>query len=174
METDARLDEDRLEIERFLPASPERVWEYLTDPELRQKWFCAGATGTAEGEPIVFDFDHSRISREPAPPKHQGSDKVVFEGTITAYDPPRLLAFSWPEQDGEGTHVTINLTPKGDGTRLHLQHTKLKRADYKSGAAAGWHTHLDLLADLVNGREARDFWVHYAPLEEMYEKRVGG
>jgi uncharacterized protein YndB with AHSA1/START domain len=51
-----------LEITRELPASCQQVWEYLVDPELRQKWFCAGATGAAPGEEFVMDFDHSRIS----------------------------------------------------------------------------------------------------------------
>ncbi|GGY40017.1 SRPBCC family protein [Parvularcula lutaonensis] len=174
MSTDVQLEEDQLEIRRRLPALPERVWEYLTDPALRKRWFCAGETGNEVGGTVVFDFDHSRISASP-PPKTVGcGDPITFEGTITAYDPPRLLAFSWPEESGASTHVTITLTPDGDGTVLHLLHTRLVRDEHRWGAAAGWHAHLDLLVDLVSGCEARDFWVHYAPLEEMYWKRVGG
>ena len=51
-----------LEITRTLPASPEVVWKYLVDPELRQLLFCAGETGSAPGEPFTMDFDHLLIA----------------------------------------------------------------------------------------------------------------
>ena len=172
MQTDVQLFEDRLVVERHFKAAPEKIWQYLTDPALRQKWFCAGATDAHEGGTIVFDFDHSRISKTAPSKDGDCADAVTFEGTITDYDPPHRFGFTWPEQDGDGTHVLIRLRADQDGTHLHLEHSKLKRDDYKSGAAAGWHTHLDLLVDLTNGEEARDFWVHYRPLEARYKEKV--
>ncbi|NNU16421.1 SRPBCC family protein [Parvularcula sp. ZS-1/3] len=172
MSTDVQLFEDRLTIERQLKASREVVWQYLTDPALRQKWFCAGDMDAHAGGKMVFAFDHNRISNSPPPGKTGCSEAITFEGEITTYDPPRELAFSWPEESGADTHVRIRLEEKDGGTQLHLEHSRLAKDEHRSGAAAGWHAHLDLLVDLTNGDEARDFWLHYEPLEKMYADKV--
>jgi hypothetical protein len=35
---------------------------------------------------------------------------------------------------------------------------------------AGWHTHLEILADRLEGKEPQGFWKVHMPLEEEYEK----
>ena len=164
----------QLEIIRELPATRDRVWQYLVDPELRQKWFCAGATGSDAGEEFVMDFDHSRISPSP-PPESLGcaADPQVVRGTILTFDPPNKLAYRWPgETDDDESIVAIELTQVGENTRLHLVHSKLSNPDFQKGASAGWHAHLDLLVDLIEGVETRDFWVHFQKLQAEYEQRV--
>lgn len=160
-----------LEIYRSLPAAPERVWQYLTDPQLRQKWFCAGPTGTAAGEEFVMDFDHSRLSAS-APPADAGcGDPIVMRGTIVRFAPPTELAYEWPDEHGGSTLVTIRLTAEDGGTVLHLQHSRLTSPAFRTAASAGWHAHLDLLCDLMADRNARDFWQHYSTLKREYEER---
>ena len=159
----------QLEITRTLPAKRERVWEYLTDPDLRQKWFCAGETGSKAGEPFVMDFDHSRISNA-APPNCGCGDPVVMAGTILIFEPPQKLSYRWPGQvEEEDSIVTIELAEAGDQTQLTLIHSKLTNPEFQQGASAGWHTHLDLLVDLTEGKPARDFWVHYDQIKSQYE-----
>ena len=163
-----------LEISRELPATCERVWEYLVDPQLRQKWFCAGATGSAAGEEFVMDFDHSRISSS-SPPESLGcaGDPNVVRGTITIFEPPHKLAYRWPGETAEDESlVTIELTQVGEITRLHLIHSRLANPEFQKGASAGWHSHLDLLIDLVSGVEPRDFWVHFEKMQAEYDQRV--
>lgn len=163
---------DKLEIVRILPATPERVWEYLVDPELRSKWFCGGKTGSKPGEPFVMDFDHSRMSNTAPPEDSQCGDPVVMEGTIATYEPPHTLAYHWP-----GTHedrpslVTIELTQEGNSTRLKLTHSRLDDVEFQKGASAGWHAHLDLMVDLVGGVTVRDFWTHYSSIKSEYDSR---
>ncbi|MEM9284799.1 MAG: SRPBCC family protein [Pseudomonadota bacterium] len=171
--TDAQLYDDHLTIERNLPAPPEKVWEYLVDPELRQKWFCAGATADEVGGTILLDFDHSRISKVNKSGGTECANPVVMKGTITAYDPPNRLAFTWFEDSGEQSHVTITLTARDSGTTLHLIHDRMITLEDKWGVSAGWHAHLDLLLDLLSGRTPRDFWEHYDPLEARYKEQVG-
>lgn len=163
----------KLEIVRILPATPERVWEYIVDPELRQKWFCAGATGDRPGQEFVMDFDHSRISNSPPPADVECGDPIVMRGTILKYDRPFEFAYSWPEADGKGTIVTIKLAADGENTRLHLVHERLENPEFKKGASAGWHAHLDLLVDVAANAEVRDFWLHYAGLKAEYDQRMG-
>ncbi len=163
----------QLEIVRDLPASRERVWEYLTDPELRQKWFCAGHTGTSPGDAFVMDFDHTRLSDSPPPAEIECGDPVVMRGTITVFDPPHKLAYRWPgEGEEEESLVTIELTQHGELTRLRLIHSRLANPEFQKGASAGWHAHLDLLVDLINDKSPRDFWVHYGSLKTVYDDRI--
>ncbi|MEO1658823.1 MAG: SRPBCC family protein [Pseudomonadota bacterium] len=172
--TDVQLYDDHLTIERNLPAPPEKVWEYLVNPELRQKWFCAGATDDNVDGTIHLDFDHSRISNQTPQGLTDCGEPVLMKGTLTAFDPPHRLAFIWHESEGGETHVTITLTARDGGTTLHLVHDRIADAEHKWGVSAGWHAHLDLLVDLISGQPARDFWGHYGPLEAMYKELIAG
>ena len=158
-----------LEIIRILPGPIERVWDHLTQSHLRAKWLCAGEVESRPGGKIIFDFDHRRLSNSPPPEDHKDQQVVTFEGEVLRHEPPHTLAFRWPEEDGAGTIVTIRLETVDDGVRLHLVHDRLSKPAHRNGAAGGWHAHLDLLDDVLNGREVRDFWLHYTPLEAKYE-----
>ncbi len=169
------MAEARLEFVRTFPVKRETLWAYLVEDERRRRWICGGDVEPRVGGRIVFDFDHRRLSTRPPPDHHADQQTVRFEGEVLIWDPPRRLAFSWPEADGAtGTEVTITLTETDDGTEMRLVHTRLESAEYRLGAAAGWHSHLDLLADLVAGNEARDFWVSYADTEAFYRESLAG
>jgi uncharacterized protein YndB with AHSA1/START domain len=164
----------RIEMTRALPGTQEKVWSYLVESDLRQKWFCAGEIEPREGGKIIFDFDHTRISKAPPPEKYAHQTKVRFEGTVLAYDPPHHLAFTWPESSGmDHTTVTIRLKQIEGGVELHLVHENLHNREYRIGASAGWHAHTDILEDLLADRPATDFWPLHIALEEEYESLVG-
>jgi len=46
-------------------------------------------------------------------------------GTLTAWEPPRRIVYSWHPGRGEETaqEVEITFTPEGGGTRVHVRHT---------------------------------------------------
>lgn len=162
-----------LEIFRDLPGPIERVWDYLTKSELREKWICAGQVSSDVGGKIEFRFDHTKLSAHPTPESHEGGGDHQMVGLVRVYDPPHHLAFSWPSAEAEApTEVVIKLTDLGDTVRLHLRHEKLMTKDYKSGASAGWHVHADILVDIVSGQTGRDFWEHFLPLEQEYKARL--
>ena len=94
-------------------------------------------------------------------------------GKVRVYDPPHHLAFSWPSAEADKpTEVVIKLTDIDGGVRRHLRQEKLVTSEDRSGASAGWHTHLDILIDLMSGRNGRDFWEHFLPLEQEYKSRL--
>ncbi len=80
-------------------------------------------------------------------------------GTVLAYDPPRLLAFSWVVElsPGQEQLVEIRFTPQNGGTRVELTHSGWE----KLGDAAeilrqrydrGWATVFERqFADYANG-----------------------
>lgn len=159
-----------LEIVRLLPGPITRVWEHLTVSHLRSKWFCAGDVQPQKGGEIAFEFDHRRLSDSEAPHSHKDQQCVSFTGEVLIYEPPHTLSFLWPEDAGATSQVTITLRETDQGVELHLVHIRLTNPDSHKSISAGWHTHLDLLSDVLEGRERRDFWLLYQPLETHYEQ----
>lgn len=73
---------------------------------------------------------------------------------------------------GEAGEVTFELTPKGNAVLLVLTHRKLKDRAMMVGVASGWHSHLGILFDVLNGEEPRPFWTTVTKMEAEYEKRL--
>ncbi|HEX6983199.1 MAG TPA: SRPBCC domain-containing protein [Balneolaceae bacterium] len=83
-------------------------------------------------------------------------------------EPPRLLSYTW----GGDSEVTFELIPQDEDILLVLTHRRLEDAEMIS-VAAGWHTHLAILADQLNERQPRGFWRVHTKLENEYKKRLG-
>jgi uncharacterized protein YndB with AHSA1/START domain len=157
-------------LERLLPGPIERIWAYLTEPEKRARWLAGGPMELHVGGRAELQFHHADLSAEKMPPekfrKMEGGH--VVKCRICACDPPRLLSYTWGEDSGD---VTFELTPQGRQVLLVVTHRRLDRKAMPS-VAAGWHTHLAILADRLDEREPRGFWSTYMLLEEEYEKRL--
>lgn len=84
------ISPDTLHIERTLPGPIERVWRYLTEPELRQKWLAAGPMELElDGKVMLIFNNNSLTTPEDQPPEkyaNYGNEHVV-KGTITACEP---------------------------------------------------------------------------------------
>lgn len=91
-----------------------------------------------------------------------------MQSIVTAWDPPRLLSYTF----GDAGEVTSELTPKGKVVLLVLMHRRL--ADRKTivSVSTGWHSHLAILIDVLNGDEPRPFWTTVTKMEAEYEKRI--
>lgn len=164
---------DTLRIERVLPATCERVWRYLVDPEKRAMWFAGGTTEPREGGKVTFAFDHDRLSEERYPPDYVKYKGAAFGGTVLIYDPPKVLAYTWMDEDGEGSsEVLFELTPKGKETLLVITHRKVTRRESMVSFASGWDAHVGILADLLAGRKPRGFWTAHHRARARYEKRL--
>src|SRR5690606_31695754 len=57
-----------LRIVRTLPGPIERVWDYLTDPEKRARWFCGGQLEQRAGGKVVFHMVHKNLAPNEKPP----------------------------------------------------------------------------------------------------------
>jgi uncharacterized protein YndB with AHSA1/START domain len=114
----------------------EKIWAALTVPERIADWF-------AEVELLELRLGGAIHLRFP---------EVDFriQGRITAYDPPRVLTWTWPRDDGSQSTVTFELEPVEGGCRLTLTEAGLKTSE-GAGNAAGWHAHLQALEDAADG-----------------------
>jgi uncharacterized protein YndB with AHSA1/START domain len=157
-------------LERLLPGPIERLWRYLTDAEMRSKWLAGGAFELRLGGLARLEFRHDTLSADPTPEAYRNAP-CDFEGQITAYDPPRLLRYTWGASRGDASEVTFELEPVGDRVRLTLTHRKLADRAARTGVASGWHAHLALLEDALSGTAPRGFWSTFARADSEYRRR---
>ena len=144
-------------FERWFTASAGELWSALTDPDRMGRWLGAEVSIVASAGGAI------RLRWE------EGEE---MEGVITAFEPERLLAFTWGEPAlGVESAVRFELRPEGDRTLLIFEHVGVP-ADQAAGFGAGWHGHLDSLAATLAGRAA-DPQERYRELAPEYARRAG-
>lgn len=161
-------------IERLLPGPIEKVWAYLTESELRKTWIASGDMDLRVGGAVELIFDHDELSevKEKTPEKYEGvcDAGAKMHGHILEVDPPHLLSYSWSEDDDGESDVTFALEEMGDKVKLTLTHRKLYDDETRVGVAAGWHAHVAIMIDVLEGKAPRPFWSTHMPLEEKYRE----
>ncbi|MEZ6022605.1 MAG: SRPBCC family protein [Hyphomonadaceae bacterium] len=169
------LSGDSIRIERVLAAPPQRIWDYIVDPEKRARWFCGGDAMRDTGQRFAFAFNHTRITPEPepnAPPREPGAPDFVSYGEVLEFMPPRLLKFMWEQKANARSEVMFELTPEGDGTRVVITHTRLPSRGDVLSVGGGWNAHLDMLADELAARTHGPFWSQYAAYKATLEPKL--
>lgn len=165
---------DAVRFERVLPGPIERIWSYLTESEKRRRWLAGGEMEMRVGGSVELHFRHAELSpqAEPTPERYRDHDGARFRGTVTRFDPPHVLSYSWGGEAGEDSEVTFELTPQGDQVLLVLTHRRLGDRALLLSVAGGWHVHLDILADVLTGVEPRPFWTAHMAVEAEYDARL--
>ena len=161
-------------IERLLPGPIERVWSFLTESELRGRWLASGEMELKSGGSVEHVFNNSELTENDiaAPAKYaKEAGTVRMHGRLLACEPPRLLAYTWGESE-DASEVRFELSPQGDKVHLVLTHSCLPNREEMLSVAGGWHTHLGILLDRLEGREPAGFWKTHARLEAEYEKLI--
>jgi uncharacterized protein YndB with AHSA1/START domain len=107
-------------FEIYIRTTPERLWEAITDPEIRSK-YNFGARVASDWTPgSRFEMSHA------------GANGLLGEGENLEVDPPRRLVQSmvalWSDEaKSEGTsRVTWEIEPIGDSCRLTVTHDQLR------------------------------------------------
>lgn len=162
-------------IARLLPGPIERVWAFLTDSDKRGRWLASGPMEMRVGGSVRLDFMHSSLTAEKEVPekyrRYEGGASLA--GHVTRIEPPRLLAYTWNEKDGrEPSEVTFRLTSQGERVLLEVTHERLPDRDDMVGVATGWHAHLGVLIERLEGKEPQRFWSRFDELEQEYQRRI--
>lgn len=167
------INADTLRFERLLPGPIDRVWAYLTESDKRGQWLASGEMEPRKGASVLFRFDHAMLSKEsfPMPDRFKGGGCGDTAHSVTVWDPPHSLGLTWGPAD-EPSEVTFELTAQQDKVLLVLTHRRLVQRKTRLGIAAGWHAHLDILRDRLDGREPGAFWKTFTALSEQYDKRL--
>lgn len=168
----ARTAPDTIQLERLVNAPVETVWRYLTEAELRQKWFMGGTDATAGGE-FHLVVDHDKLSDDenvPYPENYAAFKGTVWTEKVLRYEPPRLFVTTF--QGGKNGTVTYELIPAGEGTRLVLTHSGIVSGTGAQDFGSGWTSHLAVLEARLAGRGVKDFWALHAQSKEAVRKAL--
>lgn len=114
----------------------------------------------SQGEDIEVPEKYAHLPRE-----------MSFAGTVTRWEPYNVVAHTW-EFGEESSEVCYELEEVGDRVRLVLTHRRLESTETVVDVSAGWHTHLDILVDVLEEQEPRPFWKTHSVLEEEYVRRL--
>jgi uncharacterized protein YndB with AHSA1/START domain len=107
-------------FEIYIRTTPERLWEAITDPQIRAKYHF--------GSSVESDWTPGSPYRL----VHPGADGPLAEGENEVVEPPRRLLQTmhvlWSEEaEREGTsRVTWEIEPVGDSCRLTVTHDQLR------------------------------------------------
>ena len=170
------LDESTVKFERMLPGPVERVWAYLTESEKRARWLCGGDVETAIEGNVDMHFHNLSLSSDEdiqRPDKYKDMpEKMSFTGSVTRCEPPHVLEHTWNFGD-ESSLVCYELIEERDKVRLVLTHRRLDSTDTVLSVSGGWHTHLNLLVDVLNGSKPRPFYKMQLQYESEYRRKLG-
>jgi uncharacterized protein YndB with AHSA1/START domain len=174
--TDVAVQEDfgvlddaaTLTIKRLLPGPVERIWRYLTASDLRRQWLAAGEMDGRVGAPFELVWRNGELSETPGTRPEGFGDEHRLNSEITAFDPPRKLAFTWGNTGG----VTFELEPRGSRVLLTVTHRRIEERGTQLNVSAGWHAHLDVLAAKLAGETPPPFWDHWTGLQADYDRRI--
>ena len=163
-----------LRLERTLPGPIERVWAYLTESEKRGQWFASGEMELRAGGKVALRFNNSSLTgHDGMPPAkyaaHAGES--TLNGTITECQPQHLLAYTFGDT-ADASPGRFELSEVGDRVLLTIVHSRLRNRDEMLSVAGGWHTHVDILADRLDGRTPAGFWPTHTRLEAEYDQRI--
>jgi len=124
---------------RRLAKPIEKVWAALTVPERIGDWL---AEATIEPDLRVG----ARFAL------HFPTMGYRMVGEIVVLEPPRVIAWTWPDPKAleRRSVVTFALAPDGAGCILTLTNDGLIKPDLED-VAAGWHTHLECLPGAAEG-----------------------
>ncbi len=136
-------------FEIYIRTTPERLWEAITDPEMRSKYnFGVGVTS-----------DWTPGSRYES--VHPGAGITIAEGENLEVEAPRRLVQSfnalWSDEvKAEGTsRVTWEIEPVGDSCQLTVTHDQLGD-DANPELYGGWPMILSGLKTLLETGESLD------------------
>lgn len=136
--------------ERRIAHARGEVWAALTEPARLREWLADADIDLREGGSIELRWLNS---------------EAVMSGRITRLEHGRLL-----EYEGE-PHGLLRweLSDDGDGGTLLVFTNRIPGPSYPEIALAGWHVHLDMFDDALDGRPTD--WANW-PLDRWKELHV--
>ena len=162
----ALIEPRTLQIQRVLPGPVERVWAYLTESDLRRRWFAAGEMRMEAGSPVELVWRNDELTDPPGTRPSTASGENRMQSRIIEVDPPHKLTIAWGTGGGS---VSFALTAQGSDVLLTLVHRGVPDRASLMNFAPGWHAHLDVLEAALGGTRAEPFWDEIQRLKGEYE-----
>ena len=135
----------------YIRATPERVWEGITNGEITREYFHDTTFVSALTPGATIDY------RNP-------DGTVAVTGEVLEVEAPRRLSYSWramyhPDMANEPfSRVTWELTPMGEVTKLELTHDRFEPGSLTyASISQGWAPLLNSLKSLLETGRALSY-----------------
>lgn len=155
------MNSARLQIERFLPATPARVFAAFTEPRHLMAWWGV----TAEHEATLAEVDLRVGGAYRLGVRAPTGAEFVVGGVFVEITPPQRLSYTWAwehevpssgdaAERGDGptsntSVVTLEFEQRDGGTHLVLTHERLADQTSADGHRDGWNGSLECLAEYL-------------------------
>jgi uncharacterized protein YndB with AHSA1/START domain len=137
-----------LDLERVLPAPPERVFEACVETDQLADWW-----GPAGFTVLELDLDAREGGRYRITMQPPDGDAFHLSGVFRELDPPRRLVYTFlweePDPDDRETVVTLSLLEHPDGTRLVLRQASFATEARRALHETGWTETLERLGQFL-------------------------
>lgn len=143
-------------LERLLEHDRESVWRMLTDPERIAEWLAPGVIELKLGGAAKLNFTDSG---------------TMIDSKVTAYEPGRLLEYSWSSGAEPVRPVRWEVSPAEGGTRLTLT-IGVPVGEDIARACAGWEAHLMMLLGAIEGVPMKFPFERFKSTREAYKAKV--
>jgi glutathione S-transferase len=138
-----------LEIDRFIRAPREKIFDAFTQELLLKAWHCPRGMTVADASVDARVGGAYRIVMA----SRDGS-KYTVGGVYQAIERPDFLAYTWRSESGPGSETTtlieVKLTPQDGGTSLHMRHTGFPNAQARDSHRHGWQSVFNRLSDFAD------------------------
>ena len=143
-------------LERFLEHDQSMVWAMLTEPDRIVEWLAPGEIELRKGGAAKLNFTDSGI---------------VIDSTVSEFEPPSLLEYSW-SSPGEPTRpVRWETAPVAGGTSLTLT-LQLPEDEDIARSCAGWEAHLMMLLAAIEGVPIKFPFERFQATREAYKSMI--
>lgn len=120
----------QLRLTRRFEASPDELWQAITDAESVGRWL---------GRPLRFDlYGAGEMELEL-------SDGTSVTASVRKLDPPHLMELEWADEEGQPSLVSLTLMPEDEVTVLVLDHVQIGER-FGMRYLGRWDSSLDRLA----------------------------
>lgn len=132
-----------LEITRHYAATPDAVFQALTNPEMLMQWWGPEGVQVTSG-----DLDLTRLGPWGSVMTNAEGATYKVTGHVTHVDPPRSVGFTWAWHDdddnrGVESHVTFTVEAAASGgSTFRLRHLDLPDQDAADRHNGGWASSL--------------------------------
>jgi uncharacterized protein YndB with AHSA1/START domain len=140
-------------LERLLDHDQQAVWTLLTAPERLAEWLAPGTIELKAGGAAKLNFTDSG---------------TVIDSTVTAFDPPRLLEYSWSSPGQPSRPVRWETRADGSGTQLTLM-VSVPVGEDVARACAGWEAHLMMMLAAIEGVPIKFPFERFKTTREAYK-----
>lgn len=143
MSIESHYENGTLTITRTFNAPSTAVFEaWVETSKVQQWWGCAQTTA------VKSDIERKVGGKYCHQMTIEGAGEYPMVCRITAYDPPKLLAYEDASDDPNPTRVTVNFIEHGEQTEVRLVHENLPD-DFKDIVTGGWTAAFGKLHDFM-------------------------